>query len=423
MLFVAAAIGATIYLGVNHYLSSALLRNFEPSSPADEPRLLQANHHCPRNPRPFFLLFGLYANMTQQAEEEVARKYYEQAVRWGRMAVELNPTSSLYHERLAKLMFWGNPRPTERDLELAEQHFQQAVELDPAFPEWALSLANFYLETGRFSKADEYYRRVIVLGPNRMQEVVAKLIGAGTSIERMRAILPQTLEVKMALGDYLLKHGNREQAAASYADACELAANAPARERIRAAEGLAGAGEVEKARNLLDTWLKQSWEKLPYIRALAKVARIANDTESRLSYLKMAVEKAPSSTRDLADLADAWVSQGESEEALVYYRKSWRLEPRSERFCKGVVGCLKRLGREDEALEAAREFLHREPRSASAHFLVGKLLYEQGRVVEAVDYYERACALSPSNRHYQDTLKKGARELERLRRLRSERGK
>jgi len=423
VLSVAAAMACAASLCVNHYISSALLREIDGARPTDEERLLRANARCPRNPRPFFTLFGLYGRMARDADGETATQYYHQAVRWGRLALELNPTSSLYHERLGRLHFWGNPEPTETDMELAEHHLLRAVEFDPAFPEWSLTLAHFYLDTGRFSKADQCYARVVRLDPARMEEVVAKLTSAGTSIERMRAILPQSVEANITVGDHLLARGNDVEAADSYALACQLAAQGPADRRVEAALGLARTGEIQRARSLLSTWMEQAQQKLPYIRALAETARMENDQEQTLRYLEMAVDTASPGARDLVALADARRSSDDWEAALVLYREAFRLEPRSESLCDKLVECLGQTDHHEEALKVARSFLRRAPRSHRAHFRMGRLLEQQNRLEEAFDYYERAAALAPDNRRYRKRLESVAREREKLRRLRSEAGR
>ncbi len=425
VLAVVSSMGALIYVGIRHYQSEALLRHFDPSSQADRSRLLLASRYCPSNPRPYFLLFGLHARMAQEeTEDETSEWHYTQANMWARRALELSPTCSLYHERLGRLYYWGNRSVTAEDLEAAELHLTRATEFDPAFPEWILSLADFYLETGRFSKADETYTRLLELDPSRTEQVAVKLAKAGTSAERMRAILPESVEASVALGEYMLSQGQLDDAAASFTKACELARNEPTAKKKTAALLLAKTGQTAAARKFLETWMRESNDAVPYLLALADIAQLEDDAQLRIDYVTQAVQKAPGDARNLVALAEAWAAAGDWVEALTYYEKAYRHEPRSEELCESIVACLNQLQRPDEALEVAREFVHRRPRSADALVRVADLLLEQGRVVEAIDYYEQARKLKPDKEEYKRALKAAMQELEKLRHVdRSETGR
>lgn len=419
VLCVAVAMGAAVHTALTHYLSTALLRRFEPSALHHARRLARANRLSPRDPRPLHMLSGLYAKLAKRKEAGNVERHYREAVKYGQLAIELNPTCSLYHERLAWLRYWGGGSPTKQDRELAEHHFKQAVAFDPAYPDWALSLARFYLKTGRFSKADEYYSRVVVLDPRRTREVAAELASAGTSVERLREVLPETVRAHITLGDYLRQRGDIVEARNSYVLACKLARHVPAAQKSTAALRLARCGEIELAKRHLEAWTRTDGRQLEYLRALAEIAALAGDQEARLRYLETIVRKTPENPQALTALADGWKSAGDWEKALTLYRKAYRLSPRSGRLCDRIVECARRLGRGEEAVEVARNFLLRKPNSARAHFRLAGLLSEQNRVVEALDHYKKAVVLDPANEHYKKELRKAVRTLEELRLIRS----
>jgi len=281
VLCVAIAMGAASYTALAHYSSTALLPRSETPSLREAGRLLLAHRRCPRNPRPLHMLSQLYTASARQARRqqrrETAATYYREAIAYGKLAIEMNPTSSLYHERLAWLLAWGGGLPTEKDLQEAERHFRLAVHFDPAYPDWVLSLARFYLKTGRFSKADPCYAKAVTLNPALGREVIAELDEAGTTVERLQQILPRTVQAHVALGAYLQEKGETAAAGRSYALACELASDAPIDQKVSAAIALARCDQADAAKRYLENWMRTDGRLTQYLKALSEIARLHND--------------------------------------------------------------------------------------------------------------------------------------------------
>ena len=419
VLCVAIAMGAASIMAITHYLSGSLLEASEVSSLPDADRLALASRLCPRDPRPLHLLSRLYTQLATQQEGDSRERHYLEGIRYGRLAIEQRPTYSPYHERLGWLLYWGGGSQTEQEREAAQHHFQQAVDFDPAYPDWRLSLARFYLRTGRLAEAERYFAEVMVLVPRRTREMIAELDAAGTSVQRLREILPATADAHMALGDYLYGKGEVPESRVSYARACELVSNASVQQKSTAALSLSKSGDVGQAKAYLERWLKEDGEQPEYLRALAEIARKEGDGETRLLYLEKIAQRAPEDVRELSELAAALKSAGEHERALALYQKGYRVDPTSEGLCEAIIECFSKLGQGDEAMKTARDFLLRRPGSARIHSRLGSLLYESNRIVEAFDQFEEAVALDPGNGRYKTELQKAARLLEQLRRIKS----
>ncbi len=415
---VAVGMGAAGVVAVRHYLSTDLVRDREVSSRAVA-ALSRARSLSPLDARPPEMLSLVYTKLAREARGEAAVQHYRTAVGFGQLAVELNPTCSLYHYRQGWLRYWAAGRPTREDFRAAEAHLTQAVRFDPAHPEWALSLARFCLQTGRFAMADNLFARALKLDPGRLLEVIADLTEAATSVDRIRQVLPDTASAHVALGDYLRDRKEFAEAAKSYALACARAQAASPRDRAAAALRLARSGGAARAMAYLESWTSADGQQIEYLRALAEIARIEGDQGAMAEYLKMIVHKAPEDVNALMKLGDVRRAEGDWEEALGLYGGAFRLQPASEALCVRVTECLTRLDREAEAIETARAFLLRRPDSAAVHFGLGMILYAGDRVVEAVEHLQRAAELDPENERYRQELENASRVLHGLRQLRS----
>jgi len=415
---VGLGMAACVCTVVCRYRCSAELRGFSPSFSGDVARLERANRLCERDPQPFFLLSQLHTGLAKQEPGEAKRAHCAAAVASGRLAVELNPTSALYHEHLGWLHFLACGSPTADDLAWAERHLKRAAELDPAYPEWALSLGRFYLMTGRFAEADRWFAEAISLNPAAIPDTIDELVAAGTSIRRVRELLPRTPSAQITLGDYVYKKGQKGEAKLSFDLACKLATEP--RIRTRAAVKLARSGGTVEARAHSESWLKADPGQIDYLRALAQVAALAGDLDLRISCLEKALAQDPDNMADLSSLAACRQAKGEWQEALELLRRALRVEPLHSGPADGVVNCLLRMGRDEEALDEARAFLRRTPFSAAAHFRLASVLFGQDRIVEALEHYREACRLAPENKSYDKALERAVLSLYELERIQSD---
>jgi len=415
---VALAMAAATAVAVRHYAGTELMGERPASSGAAA--LSRACSLSPLDARPRGMLSRTYARLAREAQGEAAAQHYRTAVAFGQLAIELSPTCSPYHQRQGWLRYWAAGRPTREDLRMAEQHLRQAVKFDPAHPEWTLSLARFYLRTGRFSRADDLFARALKLDADRAPDVIVELAEAGTSVDGIRQILPDTASAHVALGDYLRERGELAEAAESYATACALARAASPRDRAAAALRLAHSRGAARAKTYLESWMQEDGQRIEYLRALAEVARIEDDRDAMIACLTKIIHKAPEDVYALMKLGDVWRTEGDWEEALGLYRRAFRLEPNSEALCVRITDCLARLERQPDAIRTARTFLARRPDSAPVHFRVGLVLCGIDRIVEAVDHLEQAVELDPQNERYRQELGNAFRLLRELRQLRSD---
>ena len=109
-----------------------------------------------------------------------------------------------------------------------------------------------------------------------------------------------------------------------------------------------------------------------------------------------AVRRYPNAARATKALADQYMQQIRTEEALELYRKAANILPRFQNAHVGIVAALTSLKRYPEALEAADRVLQLWPEDPSALNLKGIIHQTLGDDREAIAAYERAVKSDPS---------------------------
>ena len=388
---------------------------------ADAGQLVRAASAWPLDARAPFQLSKLLEAEGRSAESPVsAPQLYEAALQCARLAVRLDPANAQYQESLGWLMVWAGGRPTTENLEAAEAHLRRAVELDPAWPAWAMSIAQFYLQTGRFSGADDYFRRAVEASPQLAKEVIAKLSESGADIHTLRNVLPNQWDPLMELAAHLTATGRAEDALALYTELLEGFPDVPPEKKAPAVLRVAQVGSPALAKEMLERLIRTEGEDLHYLRALAEIARRAGDEELALRTLRKIIELHPASVPDHIAVARELESRGKFPEALPIYLTAYGARPLDGGLCDAVIRCQLALARQDAALETAQNFVLRLPDNARAHYRVGEMLYRVDRLVEAADAYQNAVDLDPDNGTYRAKLQRTLQLLDALRRLKEQ---
>jgi len=120
------------------------------------------------------------------------------------------------------------------------------------------------------------------------------------------------------------------------------------------------------------------------------------DYRSDLSIWSDTVAKRPHNPYALCDLGMALYDQGRAAEALPYFERSIKLDPRDHQGPHNDCGlALAKLGRLPEAVEQYETALRISPNFAQAHNNLGLALLELDRPYEALKHLETALRLQP----------------------------
>ena len=104
------------------------------------------------------------------------------------------------------------------------------------------------------------------------------------------------------------------------------------------------------------------------------------------------------------NLADALARKGESDEAMVHYQESIRLEPNYADAYYNRGNLLLAKGNIDDAIADWEKTLQLQPNDADAHTCLGNALLRKGSLNEAIAHYQTALALAPDDPHSRNNL-------------------
>src|SRR5438034_10051844 len=104
------------------------------------------------------------------------------------------------------------------------------------------------------------------------------------------------------------------------------------------------------------------------------------------------------------NLADALARKGQSDEAMVHYQQSIRLEPNYADAYYNRGNVLLAKGKIDDAIADWEKTLQLQPNDADAHTCLGNALLRKGSLNEAIAHYEMALALAPEDPRSRNNL-------------------
>jgi Flp pilus assembly protein TadD len=116
-----------------------------------------------------------------------------------------------------------------------------------------------------------------------------------------------------------------------------------------------------------------------------------------MTHYFMALELNPESDYAYGDIGSILASQGKTEMAAVYYQKALKRNSRSPSLHNNYGIVLVKLGHGDEALKEFSAAAQVDETDAQSQFLIGRLLLEEGRDVEALPHLHKALQLAPNN--------------------------
>jgi Flp pilus assembly protein TadD len=156
-------------------------------------------------------------------------------------------------------------------------------------------------------------------------------------------------------------------------------------------------GELAQAESLCRSVLADHPNNAMALNLLGLVRARGGDREGGEELLRRSVELDPADPRHRLNLATFLRRGGRLEEAERVYRRLLRHEPGHRVARHGLVLTLDRLGRRREAEIQCRALVDADRSSPESWALLGFILGNQSRLLEAEAAYAQALALSPGN--------------------------
>lgn len=309
---------------------------------------------------------------------EIREKLIEEYKAEGRMHEVMSQylaLADIYHEQKD---FEKEIEICKKLLELYPEHFAAierlaevllAVGRKEEAQEKLLSLALIYLEKKLWKEAMEVFERTLEFAPENIQ-IRKKLIDLYTKL----GLSSKAIEENMVVADLYIKQGNLEEA---YEMLQEVLGTEPR--------------HIEAREKLVELYLqKQDVDKaISEYKALAEILVRKNMLDKVISICEKLISLRPESLEFHIQLADFYKQKGITSKALSEYLLSAELS-----YKQGDL---------EKAQELYQTILGLDNNNLEARYNLGIILFEKGKLEEALGEFELILKLSPL---YKDTMQK-----------------
>ncbi len=226
----------------------------------------------------------------------------------------------------------------------AVTQLEEALRLQPDYPEAHLNLGNALVAAGRRAEAREHYEAALRADPGY-------------------------IEAHVSLGYWLAGEGKFDDAIACYERALRL--------RPDYAEAHNDFGET--------------------------LARMGNLPAAALHF-EAALRLKPAYAEAHNNLAGVLLQQGRPHEAIPHFEQALREKPALAEPLSNLAYALLQTGRLDEAVAHYRQLLQLEPNNPTAHSNLGYIYWQQHRLTEAIAEYGATLRAEPDNAGAREAL-------------------
>lgn len=361
----------------------------------------------------------------------------------GQMMVELHPDDIDARQILAGV------RLQRYELELAIEQYKQILEIDPSRTEFLQTIAQQYRAMGEFDQASRYYELYLEKHPNdadayhafgRFYEIQGEYNRAVEMYEKALVIEPQNISAMVDLADIDGKLGEDHSALDKYNQI--LTRVKTSQDKIRLHESMrnffSSRGQMGKAIEQVKLiWEEQEKSAPPVSAQLMKLEDLSVfvhagreaeafeiihkieggltppfDALVNMGYLDIynALEDATNAAKALTELRtaidtyqwerirdEAWIGEGEIEEALGNYDKAIRcyeenlkLSPTNHVMHRNIGRCLRRLKQNDKAIIALEKMLKIYPNDPKTHYELALVYHDMGDTAKAMKHLQKA---------------------------------
>lgn len=138
------------------------------------------------------------------------------------------------------------------------------------------------------------------------------------------------------------------------------------------------------------------WPEYPEAnKSLADVLARVGRTDEAVRYYDRALHGRPDWPDAENNLGLALARQGQLDEAIAHFSRALRLDPQSETVYVNLGLAYLKLKHRALALTLLSHAVALEPADAQAHYLIGQVLEEEGKMVEACEHLNLAAQLDP----------------------------
>jgi protein O-mannosyl-transferase len=248
-------------------------------------------------------------------------------------------------------------------------HFNEALKIDPGFPEIHNDLGVLFTRIGNYDEALAHFRDALRLNPNYP-------------------------EVHDNIGILYAYQGKNNEALMHYNESLKLKPN-----NYKALKDIGilwyNIGDTDKALGYYNEALRLN----PYYAEAHDNIGILYDgqgkTNEALMHYNKALKLDPNNDKVRKDIGILWYNIGNIDKALRYFNEALKLNPGNADTHNSIGIILYKEGKTDEAFKHFSEVLQINPNIPEAYFYLGNILVQQEKYEEAIIRYKEAIRLNP----------------------------
>jgi superkiller protein 3 len=331
------------------------------------------------------IVAGWYPQPTASNRISAAQSELEQLVR-------TYPDVAALHHNLAVL------HESKDELGEAIRHYQRAVELDPTTPMYHLHLGTALRSIGNLDRSADELERATLLAP--AWPLAAYWLADGYSLLEQHEEAVKVLDTALQLNplDPSLWHQRAEvllrarQPQAALPAALKAVDLDPDLSLAQVVLGLVyhDLGQKDEAEAAQRKAIELGPpNESPYVN-LANLVRDRGRLDEAEALYRKAIEMEPDDASALNGLGGVFFERRQMVEAEKWYRKAVEADPSSATFIGDLGNTLRFLGQLDQGEQLLRKAVELEPENAAAHVNLGILYWQRRQWIEAELYMLKA---------------------------------
>src|SRR5437762_11329167 len=291
------------------------------------------------------------------------------------------------------------------DLAKAEAALNHALSLDPKCAQAHIGLAQLSLAKRESTRAGQELKTAADLSPVRSRERLTYAefkMQTGDTEEAKSYLQDLTKQARDFIGAWLLQ-ARLAQSEKKHDEVATLLQNVFSRDpdniegRMVQAQALLGKGDLKQGTEILER-ADKSFANNPLIKYQLALAYLqGRNTTQAMNELEQAITIAPKYVDAIVLLAQLRLRAGDPQSIITPLESALQLRPDVTQIRTLLADAYQAVGRSEEAASLIREQVKETPQDSQSYLVLGVILKQQKKDVEARKAFEKSLELNPQN--------------------------
>ncbi|TVU36063.1 hypothetical protein EJB05_17976 [Eragrostis curvula] len=340
-----------------------------------------------------------------QVDEGTLLEIAQQRYNAGDYRVALEHCNALYAENprnLENLLLLGAVYYQLREFDMCIAKNEEAIAIQPNFPECFDNMANAWREKGDIDRAIQYYEHAIQLRPtfaDAFSNLASAYTRRGNLMEATKcchqalALNPRLVDAYCNLGDILKAQGSYREAYNCYKEAVSITPSCAS-----AWYNIAGIfmqwGDFNKAVLYYKEAIKFKPTFYDAHMNLGNLYKAVGMFQDAIVCYLNAAQASPQNAIAYGNLGDTYYERGQLDLAILSYRHAITCSPSYVEAYNNLGNVLKESGRNDEAIGCYQTCLALQPNHPQALTNLGNVYMEMSMMDMAVSHFMKAVTVT-----------------------------